>query len=118
MVSESRSMGKASEHAFVVHGQDYAVRFNVISMLRGHLECFLSRDGQPVSGTSARYRVSSPKLLKGALIMFVAGFVTATVQVVFALPWIMTYVILAPILLLVGRRYAGHFEFADGITSD
>ena len=111
-------MGRASEHAFVVHGQDYAVRFNVISMVRGRVECSLSRDGQPLSVASARYRLSISSLLKGALIMLVAGFVAATVQVVLALPWILPYVVVVPILILVGRRYAGHFEFEGGTTSE
>lgn len=108
-------MGRASEHAFVVHGQDYAVRFNVISMVRGHLECSLSKDGQPLSVAVARYRLSISSFLKD---MLAAGFVAGTVIVVLALPWILTAVIVVPILFLVGRRYAGHFEFEGGLTSE
>ena len=71
-----------------------------------------------MSVASARYLFTISSLLKGALIMIVAGFVAGTVQVVLALPWILTAVALAPIFLLVGRRYAGHFEFEGGITSE
>jgi len=50
--------------------------------------------------------------------MIVAGFVVGTFQVVLELPWILTAVVLAPILLLVGRRYVGPFEFEGRTTGE
>lgn len=113
LVSEGRNLGKASGHTFASGGHEYEIQFNVISMLKAHLECTLTKEGKPLAVASSRYQYRLLSWLKGFIIMVAAGAVVGTIAGLLEVPWIFMVVVLAPVLLLVGRRYAGRFEFTE-----
>ncbi|MDD5334544.1 MAG: hypothetical protein PHS32_12460 [Rhodoferax sp.] len=84
LVSERRSWAKSSKHTFAVAGEEYAVAFRTISILEGHIECSLLKDGQAKQTYLAKYLPRKPisivHLLLGLAAGFGVGFLTGHFQ--------------------------------------
>ncbi|MBM7074138.1 hypothetical protein JQC92_19225 [Shewanella sp. 202IG2-18] len=79
VVSEQRSYKRKSIHLFKVDDIPYEIEFNMIDILRGHLQCTLIEDGVHVETQSIAYKhpdVSGRQMLVDFGKWLLAGVVT------------------------------------------
>lgn len=87
VVSEHRSFGRTSVHAFTVGTERCELRFVTQSYFKGPLECTLSCAGKPVAAFCARYSSPPFSVTHLALALVLGGFTGWAVSYLKWPPW-------------------------------